>query len=264
MSGPTAGRPPFPVGWFVVARFDGLPDGALVPLAAFGQDLAVGRTASGRALVTHSVCPHLGADLAAGGRIDDYEVVCPLHGWCFSHSGACTSAAEGPIPETTRLRVWPTELVDGIVWAFNGRDGEQPDQPPPALSLPGDLVGTRRPGHPEDALTGMLTSVGVVDGVPADEAPDVWEGSTADGRRATVYGPGTLVVRPGQDTSVDVVVHVTPVDGFEVEVRTSGEALPTESVGGIESFSRWYRRFDRSTTLGRRPARTGRSGRSGR
>ena len=35
MTGPAAGRPPFPVGWFVVARFDGLPDEALVPLTAF-------------------------------------------------------------------------------------------------------------------------------------------------------------------------------------------------------------------------------------
>ena len=66
MSGPTAGRPPFPVGWFVVARFDGLPDGALVPLAAFGQDLAVGRTPAGGALGAHATCPHLGADLAVG------------------------------------------------------------------------------------------------------------------------------------------------------------------------------------------------------
>ena len=110
----------------------------------------------------------------------------------------------------------------------------------------------------------MLSSVGVVDGAPVDGTPDVWEGPTADGRRATVHGPGTLAVRPGQAAFVDAVVHVTPVDGFEVEVRTSGEVLPTEPVGGIESFSRWYRRFDRSTTSGRRPARTGRAGRVGR
>ena len=129
MTGPH--RPPFPVGWFAVAAADEVPEGALVPLAAFGQDLAVGRTPAGGALVAHATCPHLGADLAVGGRIDDDGVTCPLHEWCFSHSGACTSAGDGPVPEAIELRVWPTGVSDGTVWAFHGRSGEEPAGPPP-------------------------------------------------------------------------------------------------------------------------------------
>ena len=49
MTGPH--RPPFPVGWFAVAAADEVPEGALVPLVAFGQDLAVGRTPAGGAQV---------------------------------------------------------------------------------------------------------------------------------------------------------------------------------------------------------------------
>ena len=112
-------RPPFPVGWFAVAALDEIPVGVLMPLAAFGRDLAVGSAPSGRALVTDSVCPHLGADLAAGGRIDDGQVVCPLHEWCFSHAGACVSSGSEPLPAAISLRVWPTEVVGGIVLAFN-------------------------------------------------------------------------------------------------------------------------------------------------
>ena len=115
----TAHRPPFPVGWFAVADFADLPVGALVPLAAFGQDLAVGRTTDGRTLVTHSLCPHLGANLAVGGHIDEDQVVCPQHGWCFGHDGACTWSAGEPAPDTVRLRVWPTVVAAGTVLALS-------------------------------------------------------------------------------------------------------------------------------------------------
>jgi len=263
-----ANRPPFPVGWFVVADLNEVPEGALVPLAVFGQDLAVGRTPAGRALVTHSVCPHLGADLAAGGRIDDDRVVCPLHEWCFSHGGACTSAADGPIPETVVLRVWPTEVVDGIVWAFNGRDGEVPASPPPALPLVtgpmSDADRSHRPGHPEDVLAGILASAGVTDGSPADGDPDTWAGTAPDGLRVRVHGPGTLVVWPPDGTPI--VVHVTPVDGFGLKVRTS-DAVPPSGTDGVPgslgngSFGHWYRRFDRSSSAARRPVRSGRGAR---
>ncbi len=280
MVGPQLHRPPFPVGWFAVAGVDELPGGALVPLAVFGQDLAVGRTPDGRALVTHSVCPHLGADLAAGGRIDDDEVVCPLHEWSFSHGGACTSATDGPIPKTARLRVWPTEVVGGTVWAFNGRDGEPPTSPPPVLDDAVDAVAdtgveTRyrttaeagyrpeiRRGHPEDVLAGILAYIGAIDGAPCVDNPGTWVGTGPDGPRARVRGPGTVVVR--RPDGVDEVVHVTPVDGFSVMVRTvTGTQLPdVEPTGAdLSAFRAWYRRFDHSMTPGPLPARSGRAAR---
>lgn len=273
-------RPPFPVGWFAVAVVDELPGGALVPLAVFGQDLAVGRIPGGRALVTHSVCPHLGADLAAGGQIDDDGVVCPLHGWCFDHGGACTSAANGPIPETARLRVWPTEVVGGTVWAFNGRDGELPTSPPPVLDAAVDAVAdtgveTRyqttaeaghrpeiRPGHPEDVLAGFLAYTGAIDGAPSVDDPGIWVGTGPDGPRARVRGPGTLVVR--LPDGADEVVHVTPVDGFSVMVRTvTGTQLPDVGPTGadLSAFRAWYRRFDHSMAPAPLPSRSGRAAR---
>ena len=162
-----AHRPPFPVGWFAVATVGEVPVGALVPLAAFGRDLAVGRAPGGRALVTDSVCPHLGADLAAGGRIDDGQVTCPLHEWCFSHGGACVSSAGEPVPEPISLRVWPTEVVDGTVLAFNGRDGEVPAAGPPEFATGGDRKDRVEPrdGHPEDVVVDLLLAAGAVDGL---------------------------------------------------------------------------------------------------
>ena len=269
-------RPPFPVGWFAVAVVDELPGGALVPLVVFGQDLAVGRTPGGRALVTHSVCPHLGADLAAGGQIDDDGVVCPLHGWCFDHGGACTSAGNGPIPETARLRVWPTEVVGGTVWAFNGRDGEPPALPPPVLDAAADAgaeiryqatpeAGYRletRLGHLEDVLAEILASAGVIGGAPSADDPGTWVGTGPDGPQVRVHGPGTLVIR--LPDGANELVYVTPVDGFSVMIRTTSDKQladvgPTRA--DLSTFRNWYRRFDHSATPVPSPARSGRAAR---
>ena len=251
-----AHRPPFPVGWFAVATVGEVPVGALVPLAAFGRDLAVGRAPGGRALVTDSVCPHLGADLAVGGRIDDGQVTCPLHEWCFSHGGACVSSAGEPVPEPISLRVWPTEVVDGTVLAFNGRDGEVPAAGPPEFATGGDRKDRVEPrdGHPEDVVVDLLLAAGAVDGV-ADG--DRWSATTGDGATVVVHGPGTVEHRPVDGTVS--VVYVTPVDGFVVLVRSSGLLpLPLDGAGDLSGFRDWYRRFDRSSAPRPRPVRSGR------
>ena len=249
-----AHRPPFPVGWFAVATVGEVPVGALVPLAAFGRDLAVGRAPGGRALVTDSVCPHLGADLAAGGRIDDGQVTCPLHGWCFSHGGACVSSAGEPLLEAISLRVWPTEVVDGTVLVFNGRDGEMPTAGPPELAIGGngeDRVETRE-GHLEDVVVDLLLAAGASDGV-ADG--DRWSATTGDGATVVVNGPGTVEHRHVDGTVT--VAYLTPVDGFTVLVRSTGP-LPLDGTGDLPGFRDWYRRFDRSSAPRPRPVRSGR------
>ncbi len=260
-------RPPFPVGWFAVAAVDELPVGALMPLAAFGRDLAVGRSPGGRALVTDSVCPHLGADLAAGGQIDDGQVVCPLHEWCFSHGGACVSSGSEPLPEATSLRVWPTEVVGGTVLAFNGRDGEVPAAGPPDLAAGGGGEGLveRREGHPEDVIVDLLIATGVIDGT-ADG--DRWSATAADGTMVVVHGPGTVELRRSNGTTD--VVYVTPVDGFAVLVHSAGpppgiatasDCPASAATGDLPGFRAWYRRFDASSAPRPRPVRSGRRNR---
>ena len=263
----TVHRPPFPIGWFAVAALDEVPVGALMPLAAFGRDLAVGIAPGGRALVTDSVCPHLGADLAAGGLIDDGQVVCPLHEWCFSHAGACVSSGSEPMPADISLRVWPTEVVGGTVLAFNGRDGEVPAAGPPDLASGGggeDRVGGRD-GHPEDVVVDLLLAAGVTDGT-ADG--DRWSARAGDGATVVVHGPGTVEHRRSNGTTD--VVYVTPVDGFAVLVRSAGP-LPgiatasdrpaSAATGDLPGFRSWYRRFDASSAPRPRPVRSGRRNR---
>ena len=249
-----------------MAALDEVPVGALMPLAAFGRDLAVGNAPGGRALVTDSVCPHLGADLAAGGRIDDGQVVCPLHEWCFSHGGACVSSGSEPLSDAIRLRVWPTEVVAGMVLAFNGRDGEVPVAVPPDLAAgPGaDGRVERREGHPEDVIVDLLLVAGVTDGT-ADG--DRWSATAGDGATVIVHGPGTIEHRVGDGTTGSA--YVTPVDGFAVLVRSTGTmpvadtAEDDAAIGDLSGFRAWYRRFDASSAPRPRPVRSGRRNRRG-
>lgn len=238
-------RPPFPVGWFAVARIDDLTAGVLEPLTAFGQDLAIGRVPPDKALVVHSTCPHLGANIAHGGRIDGEQVVCPLHEWCFDHDGLCVSAAGGIVPEELRLRVWPTEVVDRTVWVFHGRRGELSAGPPP-VEMPSRATSRDNwAAHPEDLLVGSLEGLGAVDG-PGAQA--VWKGETVGGTALKVLGPGILVVRGpiGKET----VVTLRPVDGFTVLVEVFGqtpvEVLIEKDRSIFIEFRNWYRQFDSS------------------
>ena len=57
---------------------------------ALGQNLAVFRGSNGRVMTVDAYCPHLGANLAAGGVVKGNCIECPFHGWKFDGiSGKC-------------------------------------------------------------------------------------------------------------------------------------------------------------------------------
>ncbi len=54
-------------------------------------------------------CPHLGAHLGVGGRVDDGCLVCPFHEWSFAADGANTDIPYADRPNRkARLRTYPT------------------------------------------------------------------------------------------------------------------------------------------------------------
>ena len=138
----TAGRPrvldgghkrfPFPVpnGWFIVARADELAAGAVMPLYCFGRDLVLFRTASGAPRVMDAHCPHLGAHLGVGGRVNGETIQCPFHGWRFEGaSGACVEVpydAIDFIPKRAHTRSYPTIERNQMIWAWHHLEGGEP------------------------------------------------------------------------------------------------------------------------------------------
>ena len=59
-------------------------------MVVVGLNLAVFRDTSGKAHVLDAYCPHLGANLAVGGRVFGSCLECPFHGWKFrGEDGKC-------------------------------------------------------------------------------------------------------------------------------------------------------------------------------
>lgn len=55
-----------------------------------GEQVAVFRGQDGTAYVVDAYCPHLGANLAVGGRVVGGCIECPFHGWQFrGNDGKC-------------------------------------------------------------------------------------------------------------------------------------------------------------------------------
>ena len=80
---------PYPNGWFRLAYSHEVARSSIRRISAVGQELIVFRGEDGRAHVLDAHCLHLGADLAAGGKVEGNIVVCPFHNWQFAGDGQC-------------------------------------------------------------------------------------------------------------------------------------------------------------------------------
>ena len=116
--------PPYPNGWFQIAYSDELAPGQVVPLTYFGRELVAFRTAEGKASVLDAFCPHLGAHLGYGGKVQGESIVCPFHAWKFDACGSCVEVPYAKkIPPKAKMKSWETREVNGLVlvW-YHGED----------------------------------------------------------------------------------------------------------------------------------------------
>uniref|UniRef100_A0A0B6ZW40 cholesterol 7-desaturase n=1 Tax=Arion vulgaris TaxID=1028688 RepID=A0A0B6ZW40_9EUPU len=125
--------PPFPNGWFGLMESFQLKTGEAKTVSALGQNLAVFRDQNGTAHVLDAYCPHMGANLAAGGRVLGDCIECPFHAWKFrGHDGKCVSIPyTDKIPNIARVKSWPVREVSG--WVFIWHHAESVD---PTWSIP--------------------------------------------------------------------------------------------------------------------------------
>src|SRR4051812_7091142 len=87
---PWRGGPMYGTGWYQVT-FERDLTGDVTPAAMAGARLVLVRTARGL-LAADAVCPHRGAHLALGGRLDGESIVCPMHGYRISLGGPSDGA----------------------------------------------------------------------------------------------------------------------------------------------------------------------------
>jgi len=118
---------PIPFGWYPVAYSEDIAAGQLVPLRYFGSELVALRGESGEIAVLDAHCPHLGAHLGHGGRVEGERVRCPFHGWAFDLLGACVEVPYARrVPPNARLRSWPALERNGWVMVWYHPEGEAP------------------------------------------------------------------------------------------------------------------------------------------
>ena len=245
------GEYPFPIpsGWFRVAFAQDLRAGQVSTLRYFGRELVLVAFESGEVRLFGAHCPHLGAHLGRGGRVEGESVRCPFHGWRFGPDAACVEVPYATrIPAKARLAAYPTRVKNGIVWAWYHPLGEKPGWEAPEIPELGDpswspvthqqwLIRTRNqeiaentsdPAHfaavhgfgeapaPEIEFTGHECRSVTFSNVPREG------GEMASSRlEVTWHGLGLGVVRSTGAFELLVVGTNTPVDETTVDARFS-------------------------------------------
>jgi phenylpropionate dioxygenase-like ring-hydroxylating dioxygenase large terminal subunit len=123
-------RYPFPAtpdGWYGLCLASELPRGAVQALRYFGRELVAFRGEDGGARVFDAHCPHLGAHLGVGGRVEGSGIRCPFHGWRFDGEG-CLAEVPGlqRTPPGVTAKSYPVRERNGFVHVWFHAQGEAP------------------------------------------------------------------------------------------------------------------------------------------
>jgi nitrite reductase/ring-hydroxylating ferredoxin subunit len=193
--------PPSPTGWYALAFSSELAPGDVRVRHFFGREVVVFRTMDGRIATSEAYCPHLGAHLGHGGRVEGESLRCAFHGFRFDASGACVAGYPGKrVPPRCRLSMLRTCEKNGIILAYF-----HPENAPAAWELP-DLDTTNfRPllfktfdlaGHPQETSENSVDvgHFGVVHGYEkvAAISPMTPQGPLLHGHYTMVRGGGKL------------------------------------------------------------------------
>ena len=122
----------FPYSWYFACYSDDLAVGAVTPLRYLGRDLIVWRSEDGAAHVMDAYCPHLGAHLGYGGRVEGCELVCPYHWWHYDADGRNTEIPYSDrVNKRAQVKTYPTIDRNGLVMFWY-----HPLDQPPAWEIP--------------------------------------------------------------------------------------------------------------------------------
>ena len=129
---------PFPSGWYAVAFSDDLPRASVRARTFSGREVVLFRTESGAAAMLDAHCPHLGAHLGFGGRVQGESLRCPMHGFQFDAHGACVATGYGTKPPAKcEARAWSVVERNGMVLAYFDAGGAAPTWHPPVQDMRG-------------------------------------------------------------------------------------------------------------------------------
>ncbi|KAK0162560.1 hypothetical protein PV327_006328 [Microctonus hyperodae] len=121
--------PVYPNGWFCLLESSQLKKGQVKHVAALGENFAVFRTKEGNVNIIDAYCPHLGANMAEGGRVlDDGCLECPFHNWTFRGDGQCQNIPYTKIvPPTMKTKSWKCCEVNQLIFVWYHAESIDPE-----------------------------------------------------------------------------------------------------------------------------------------
>lgn len=126
--------PPYPNGWFRLLDSRDLKPGEVKNVDVLGQHLAVYRGESGVVAVLDAYCPHLGANLALGGKVKGDCLECPFHGWTFNGSGKCVEIPyASKVPDLAKTKAWTSMEHNQQILVWFDAEGREPYWHPPQI-----------------------------------------------------------------------------------------------------------------------------------
>lgn len=124
----------YPRGWFLIGGSEDYPAGEAKPIKYFGQELVAFRGEEGGVVVLDAFCPHMGAHLGYGGKVEGNSIRCPFHAWRFDPAGECVEIPYAKqIPPKACTRSWLTREVSGLVFIWHDPQGGAPDYEIPEM-----------------------------------------------------------------------------------------------------------------------------------
>lgn len=132
---------PWPNGWFALCPSEELRRGEVQIAPFMGSELVLYRTASGAACAVSPYCPHLGAHLGHGGKVEGEDLVCPFHGFAYGPGGACVRVPGGGKPPPAKLEQWRVQERSGMVMVWRDHLGREPDWEIPDFDTTGYSPG---------------------------------------------------------------------------------------------------------------------------
>ncbi len=144
---------PTPEGWYYLCREVELRPGQLRTLRLAGEEWVLWRSAAGSLHLQSAWCPHLGAHLGHGGRVEGETVVCPFHGFAFDGQGSCVANGYGTRPpRQAHLPSRPAVALHGLVfgWVGAGEPNWRPDPGEVDGWSPFRIHSWELRGHPQE------------------------------------------------------------------------------------------------------------------
>lgn len=106
----------FAKSWYAIIHVDEIPKLKPLSIKRLNHDLVVWKTNNNDIVIMDDKCPHRSAKLSLG-KICNNKIICPFHGFEFTHSGICDFAPEFNKPiNGLMVKTYPYKIIGDFVW----------------------------------------------------------------------------------------------------------------------------------------------------